>query len=256
MHYVKHLSLIFLIVGTLTVNGFARSLVETENISPHPLRPGEKLTYQVKYRRLPAGKRVDEIVKETELNGRDVYHIRSETKTRSLFRLYHFRNQQETYLTLSVLSPARFRNQIEDRKYRATVTVNFGKGEAEYEKISQRNPKSPQKRDKKVLETPVGTQDELSMLYFLRCKQLSLGKTYFFPLLVKGKVQKATLTVERREVVKSKPLGPVRTLVLRTSNDSLLWVTDNSRRLPVKIKAKTKIGEMTATLEKVEFMRR
>jgi len=256
MHYAKHLTLIFLIAATLTVNGFARSLVETENISPHPLRLGEKLTYQVKYRGLPAGKRTDQVMAETELNGQNVYHIRSEAKTRSLFRLYHFRNQQETYLIPTVLSPAQFRNQLEDRKYRATVTVNFSEGKAEYEKVSQRNPKAPQKRDKKLLEMPVGTQDELSMLYFLRCKQLSLGKTYFFPLLAKGKVQKATLTVERREVFKSKPLGSVRTLVLRTSNDSLLWVTDDSRRLPVRIEAKTKIGKMTATLEKAEFMSR
>ena len=253
MHYAKHLTLVFLIAVSLTVNGFARSLVETDNISPYPFRLGEKLTYKVKYRGLPAGKRTDQIVKETELNGQNVYHIRSEAKTGSLFRLYHFRNQQETYLTASVLSPTRFQNQVEDRKYRATVTVNFREGEAEYEKISQSNPKSPQKRDKKVLALPVGTQDELSMLYFLRCKQLSLGKTYFFPLLVKGQVQKANLTVERREVVKNKPLGSVRTLVLRTSNDSLLWVTDDSRRVPVRIEAKTKIGKMTATLEKVEF---
>ena len=72
------------------------------------------------------------------------------------------------------------------------------------------NPKVPEKREAKVLEIPPGTQDELSLIYFLRSKQFVLGETYFFPLLVKGKVLKARLTVEGREFVKNKKLGNVK----------------------------------------------
>ena len=83
---------------------------------------------------------------------------------------------------------------------------------------------------------------ELSIIYFLRAKQLALGETYFFPLLVRGKVLKATLTVERREFVKNKKLGNVRTLVLRTSEGGRFWITDDERRLPVKIETESRIG--------------
>ncbi len=256
----------------------AESLVAVENTDSSPFQVGEKLTYKVKLRRLPAGKRVDNVVQKTTVNGQRVYHIRSEARTKSIFRLYHFRNEQETYIlrrgqvSESLLrvgasdvgfSPVRFRNQLEDRKYRATVIANFLQtpgaqlsgpaGEIAYEKISRKDPESPQRREKKTLAMPTGTQDELSMLYFLRGKCLTLGKTYFFPLLAKGKVQKVTLTVERRDIVKNKALGPVRTLVLRTSNGSRLWLTDDSRRIPVQIEATSKIGTMKATLEKVEF---
>ena len=255
------------------------NLVAAENTDTAPFQVGEKLTYGVKLRGLPAGERIDNVVQKTTVNGQNVYHIRSEARTKSIFRLYHFRNQQETYIgrgghvsesllrgveSDAGLAPVRFRNQVEDRKYRATVIANFlqasdaqqtqGTGEIEYEKISRSNPKSPQRRDKKTLTMPNGTQDELSMLYFLRSKCLTLGKTYFFPLLAEGKVQKVTLTVERRDIVKNKALGMVRTLVLRASNGSRLWLTDDTRRIPVRIEAESKIGTMKAELKKIETL--
>ena len=201
---------------------------------------------------MPAGKRTDWIIKEEIMNGKDVYRIQSEMKTRALFRLYKFRSQQETYLNPTTLSPVRFQNYVQDRKYRATVKIDFRESEAGYEKVSRPKPKAPQKREAKVLEIPPGTQDELSIIYFLRSKQLALGETYFFPLLVKGKVLKATLTVERREFVKNKKLGNVRTLVLRTSEGGRFWITDDERRLPVKIETESKMGAIKATLTGVE----
>ena len=253
MRYIKHLIFFCLLIGSVAVNGATTSLVESEDLTPQPLQIGEKLTYDISWKKLPAGRRTDWIAKGETLNGESVYHIRSEMKTRALFRFYSFRNQQETYLNPSTLSPVHFRNQVQDRKYRATVTIDFREGEAEYKKTSQRNPKSPQKHEAKTLTMPVGTQDELSTLYFLRSKQLALGKTYFFPLLVKGKVQKVTLTVERREFVKNKALGTVRTLVLRTSKGDRFWLTDDKRRLPVKMEAESKLGPLKAALTDVEF---
>ena len=255
MQSAKHLIFIFFLIGTLAVNGGSRPLVESPNISPNPFRVGEKLTYHISWKKIPAAKRTDWIVKETSVNGRNVYHIQSKMKTRSLFRVYSFQREEETYLNPGTFSPVRFQNRLRDRKYRATVTVDFREETATYEKISRLNPESPEKREAKVLDIPVGTQDELSTLYFLRSKKFELGKTYFFPIIAKGKVQKVTLTVERRELVKSKPLGMVNTLVLQTSAGDRFWLTDDERRLPVK--AESKIGKrqltMNITLNDVEF---
>lgn len=251
--YVRHLTFIFFLIGCLAVNGASTSLVESVGISPQPLRIGEKLTYDISWRRLPAGKRTDWITEAETLNGVSVYHIHSEMKTRALFRFYSFRNQQETYLNPSTLAPIRFRNHVQDRKFFATVAIDFREGEAKYKRISRRDPKSDQKQEIKTLKIPVGTQDELSTLYFLRSKQLVLGETYFFPIVVKGKVQKVTLTVERREVIENEALGPVRTLVLKTSQGDCFWLTDDAQRLPVKMEAKSKIGAFKAALTSIEF---
>ena len=253
MHAAKHLIFICFLFQCFTVNGIATSLVEGMDISPQPLRIGEKLTYDISWKRLPAGKRTDWIAKAETLNGLNVYHIRSEMKTRALFRLYRFQNQQETYLNPSTLTPVRFRNHVQDRNFLATVAIDFRNGEAAYKRISQRDAKSKQKHEAKTLTTPIGTQDELSTLYFLRSKQLTLGETYFFPVVVKGKVQKVTLTVERKEVIKNKVLGSVRTLVLRTSKGDRFWLTDDKRRLPVKMEAESKMGAFKAALTAIEF---
>ncbi|MCY4554359.1 MAG: DUF3108 domain-containing protein [Candidatus Poribacteria bacterium] len=253
MRYAKYLIIFALLfIGNIALSDNSVFLVDAKDIVPSPLQVGEKLTYNISLKKLPAGKRTDWIVKEEVVNGQNTYRIQSEMKTRALFRFYKFRNQQETHLNPTTLSPIRFQNYVQDRKYQAVVKINFREGEAEYEKVSRPNPKVPEKRETKVLEIPPGTQDELSLIYFLRSKQFVLGETYFFPLLVKGKVLKARLTVEGREFVKNKKLGTVKTLVLRTSEGGRFWITDDERRLPVKIETKSKIGAIKATLTDIE----
>ena len=255
MHYAKYLICTLFVFGNIALSVNPTFLVDAENVAPNPLQVGEKLTYNISWKKLPAGKRTDWIVKEEVVNGINVYRIQSEMKTRALFRFYSFQNQQETYLNPKTLSPVRFQNRVKDRKYRGAVKIEFREGKAEYEKTSRPKPQLPQKRETKVLEIPAGTQDELSTIYFLRSKQLAVGETYFFPLLVRGKVHKGTLTVERRERVKNKALGVVKTLVLRTSEGDRFWITDDARRLPVKIEAESKMGTIKATLTDVEVLK-
>ena len=255
MHYAKYLICTLFLFGNIALSVNPTFLVDAENVVPNPLQVGEKLTYNISWKKLPAGKRTDWIVREEVVNGINVYRIQSEMKTRALFRPYKFRNQQETHLNPTTLSPVRFQNYVRDRNFQGVVKVNFREGEADYERVSRPKPKAPQKREAKVLEIPPGTQDELSMLYFLRSKQLTLGETYFFPLIAKGKVLKATLTVERREFVKNKKLGNVRTLVLQTSEGGRFWITDDERRLPVKIETESKIGALKATLTDIEVVK-
>ena len=250
MHYAKGLIFTLFLIAGIGLSASETSLVETKNIEPNPLKVGEKLTYSITWKKVPAGKRTDWIVKQASVNEENVYHIQSQMQTRALFKVYSFRNQSETYFNPLTLSPVRFQNRLKDRGYRATVKTDFRNGKAEYEKVSRPKPKLPQKREAKTLEIPPGTQDELSIIYFLRSKQLALGKTYFFPLLAKGKVHKATLTVERREFIKSKVFGHVRTLVLRTSEGDRFWITDDARRVPVKIQV-NKLGGLIATLTEI-----
>ena len=230
-------------------------LVDVEDIPAHSLRIGEKLTYNIKLGMAPLGKRIDHIIEKTPYNGHQVYKILSEAKTGALGKIYPFQNRQFTYLNVNGLNPVSFRNQLRDRKYRARVEINFQEKEAEYKKISQENPKAPEKSDTKTLTIPDGTQDELSMIYFLRRKHLVPGTTYFFPLISKGKVMKVRLKVEQGKVLKVKGLGAVKTLVVQTSEGSRLWLTDDHRHLPVRIEAEMKIGKMRANLDKIEFIR-
>ena len=251
--YAMHLIFIFLLIGTLGAGDTFLSLVEIPNVSPHPLRVGEKITYNISVKKISAIQRTDRIVKEESMNGETVYHIQSKMKTRALFRFYKFDRQEETYLNLKTLSPVRYRRQSQKGKHRTTVTIDFRGETAEYENTSRPKPKSPETRDVKVLETPPGTQNELSALYFLRSKQLSVGKTYFFSMITEGEVKKITVTVEDRDRVKNKKLGTVETLVLRTSTGGIYWFTEGERRLIVKAETQKEGSTVKMTLTDIEF---
>lgn len=253
MQYAKNYIFIFLFIGCLTVNAAAQSLVESLNVSPHPLRVGEKLTYNISVKKVPAVQRIDWIVKEELLDGDTIYHVQSTMKPRALFKFYNFERQDETYWNPKTLSPVRFRSQFRKQKSRTTITIDFREETAEYKKISRLDPKSPEEREVKVLEIPTGTQDELSRIYFLRSKQLAVGKTYFYPLIKEGKLQQVTLTVERREKVKNKKLGTVETLVLISSTESRFWFTDDERRILVKAETKTDDSTAVVTLVGIKF---
>ncbi len=248
MHNVKTLiSVWFFMSLNLSLMALpTRSLLESENLDRCPFTVGEILTYNIKIAGLSAGKQVTQVTDKEMLNGRQVYHLVSESQTDSVFgTLYHFRDWQESYVTTDQLHPLRHVKDLEDRKFRAHIEVDFDveRGIARYTK----------NESGKVFEVPIGTQDELSMVYFLRSKELNVGQTYVFPVLVKDKTQDVTVTVYRREMMKTETLGRVETLALRTSHGYLIWLTNNNRRIPVRIEAETRIGKLIGTLEKVDL---
>ena len=224
------------------------SLLDTKNLDQAPIQIGEVLTYSVKIKGLPAGTQVTKVVEKTMLADRPVYRFKSERQTGNLLgKLYHFHDQTESYVTTDQLYPLRYVRDLEDQKYRAHVEVDFnhGEGTAQYTK----------NLDNKPLNIPIGIQDDLSMLYFLRSKELQVGQTYRFPVLIKDKCEHVTLKVRRREVIKTKALGRVETLMLRTSHGYLMWLTNDEHRIPVKIEAETpRIGKLVGVLEKVDFL--
>ena len=223
------------------------SLLNTKNLDQDPIQIGEILTYSVKIKGLPAGTQITKVVEKTTLADQSVYRFRSERQTGSLLgKLYHFQDQTESYATTDQLYPLKYVRDLEEQKGRWHIEVDFdhGKGTAQYTKNS----------DNKALNLPIGIQDDLSMLYFLRSKELQVGQTYGLPVLVKDKCEHVTLEVHRREVIKTKALGRVETLMLRTSHGYLMWLTNDERRIPVRIEAEARIGKLVGVLEKVDFL--
>lgn len=224
------------------------SLLDTKDLDQDPIQVGEVLTYSVKIKGLPAGTQVTKVVEKTTLADQSVYRFTSERQTGNLLgKLYHFHDRTESYVTTDRLFPLRYVKDLEDQKYRARVEIDFdhSEGKAQYTK----------NLDNKALHIPIGIQDDLSMIYFLRSKQLQAGQTYRFPVLIKDKCEYVTLEIRRREVIKTKALGRVETLVLRTSHGYLMWLTNDERRIPVRIEAETPgIGKLVGILEKIDFL--
>jgi hypothetical protein len=102
----------------------------------------------------------------------------------------------------------------------------------------------------------------MSALYYVRTIPLSTDATFTFPVVSEGKTWEAVCTVLRREKMKS-PMGEVNAIVIRPemkyqgilkkAGDSFLWLTDDDRRIPIRLEAKVRIGTVVAQLKKVEL---
>lgn len=98
--------------------------------------------------------------------------------------------------------------------------------------------------------------DPISVVYQLRTRDLTPGKSYDFDLIADGKLYTVHAKVVRREKVQT-PAGTfdcvrveptMTTAGVQRQERLFLWYTDDERKIPVRIRTEVKIGAITATL--------
>jgi hypothetical protein len=100
-------------------------------------------------------------------------------------------------------------------------------------------------------------QDGLSAFYYLRTLPLVVGKQYSFEVVNNGKLRNVRITVVRKESLPTK-IGEIPAIVvkpevmldgvLKSYGDSFIWISDDPRRILLKIDAKIKVGSVIAYL--------
>ncbi len=240
-HVLFLISSMFILLATGILP--ANSLLHQPDINPIPYQPGERLIYKVKISGIPAGRWEMNVLAETDINGETVYHFQSEANTKGLFKLYKFRDSQESYVSKSDFFPVRYEKDLRDRSYRAQIVVDFKHdlGQADQLYNGKRH----------YLKISAGIQDELSMVYLMRRKQIEPGKRYEFDLLTLKKMFHVFVQVLPRERIKT-VLGKRETLVLRSTHGYQIWLTNDEQRIPVRIEAQTRIGKLTGELEAIQ----
>jgi hypothetical protein len=101
------------------------------------------------------------------------------------------------------------------------------------------------------------TYDTLSSFFFFRSMPMQVGKSYFIEIFDCKRLWNTEVQVLRREQVET-PLGIFKTVLIKPimkfegifarTGDMYIWLTDDERRIPVQMKSKVKIGNITATL--------
>jgi hypothetical protein len=132
------------------------------------------------------------------------------------------------------------------------VVFDRGRGMAVYT-INQKTPKE--------IEIQPGVQDSLSSFYVLRTLALQIGQPVYIKTFSNGRIYDVEVQVLRRETVEAY-WGPVDTFVvrplmrfqeiLRQKGDVLIWITDDKRRLPVRMETTIKVGSIEARLIEVK----
>lgn len=104
--------------------------------------------------------------------------------------------------------------------------------------------------------TPI-TFDSLSCFYFARLQNLEIGRSFYIDVFDGKRLHNTEVKVLRREELKT-DVGTFKTIVimpiLKTNGifsktgDLYIWLTDDERHIPVKMKSKVRIGSITAKL--------
>ncbi len=111
--------------------------------------------------------------------------------------------------------------------------------------------------ERKEFDLPGTVFDPLSSFYQIRGMHLEVGKPAYIKIFDSKKVYDAEVQVLRKERIQG-PAGEVDTLVIKPQMKSegifyrkgeiLIWITDDDKKIPLKMQSKVKIGSVTATL--------
>lgn len=113
------------------------------------------------------------------------------------------------------------------------------------------------RNEKKTYKIGEDTFDPLSGFYFIRTMKYEVGKSVYVNIFDSKKLWRVEVQVLRKEKIKTK-LGEFDTVVIKPlmrsegifnkKGDMYIWLTDDLKRVPVKMQTKVAVGSITAAL--------
>lgn len=206
---------------------------------------GEKLIYNVQMGIFSAGTQIVQVKEKTNVDSKPVYHIISQTKTNSFFSVfYKMDNTVEAFIDEESFSLRKLTKNLHegDFKQKSTVVLNLESLSAEVTRDGA----------SEIFNVPSFVLDIVSMPYYLRSISLKTGQTILLNILLDNSVKVYEAKVEGKEML-STAFGRVETFrVVENKEKIRVWITNDSRRLPVKISVGTNFGEIVGVLVKIE----
>ncbi len=238
---VKLLALIVWFIGITPINVLALNIPE-------------KLTYDLTWTGIKGGTATQEIIDE----GASLRVVSTARSSDWISVFFPVEDRIESILTKVapplIGLPQHYSMKVSEGSHKRDKELTFDHkiGKAYY--IDHRN------GEKATLDIPPNTYDAYSSFYYLRSLKLEVGKSVFVNMLDNKKLWNVEVQVVKKEKLNT-ILGKVNTIQVRPIMKSEgifdrkgaidIWLTDDERRIPVKMKTKIKIGSITATLVKV-----
>jgi hypothetical protein len=220
---------------------------------PVPFHAGEVLEYDIGWSSYVTAGTAAVTVRERKASyGSTAYYVVAEGRpTPLLSKLYTLYYKADTLIDAYSLLPQRGSLYVEEGKRRRTKTTTFDQAarRAKYEVQTAT-------RVEKDLVLPGFTQDALSALYVLRSIPMKAGDRFNMPVTDAGDVYKVQMQVSGPEAVTT-PMGTIPALkivpVITSSKGApprglAIWISDDARRLPLRIEAQLAVGKFTVAL--------
>lgn len=246
----------------------------------HPFEPAEELVYVAEFSRAllkkvdvadfhftaskqPSLQKVSDPA-FTRDKGDAFYFLRftGDVSSRGFFaKLFNlrFREQIESIVDAGSFT-VRKTKKVDEQGKRARVSETiYGDGKVRW---TERDPNNPSRPPRSAESTFAGqVQDVLSAIYYLRTQPLEVGRSFEITVSDSGAVYQVPVQVIEKKRKKT-VLGRVETLrvdpevfgpnrMLSGDGQFSIWITDDSRRVPVSARIKLKYGTFDITLRKV-----
>jgi Protein of unknown function (DUF3108) len=212
-----------------------------------PFRVGEQLNYQVYLPTVqqPVGQVAFQVRPRQKYFDKDglLLTVSAET-TNAAQRLFFAKDTISSYVDPQTLLPYRSELQLVEGKRRTneTLTINQDYGTVTTEKGRR-------------IEMPVGTHDYLSIFYSVRSMNLTPPKRNAVSILVNGRAKTLVITALKREAIELGNQKIPAIQVSLTTDDQIpdkfvlrAWISDDDRRLPLRLTAMTELGMLRADL--------
>ncbi len=212
-----------------------------------PFRVGEQLNYQVYLPSIPApvGRATFQVRARSKYFNQDglLFTLNAQT-TNALQNLFVANEVISSYVNPQTLLPFQTEFNLSEGRTRVNtkLTINQDLGRA-----------TSGTGDR--IEIPVGTHDYLSFFYMLRTLDLTINKRSAISILVNNKPKTLFITALKRETVQLDSQTVSAIQVSLTTDDPqpdkyqlLGWISDDRRRLPLRLTATTRLGPIRADL--------
>ena len=237
---------------------FASERTDQQTAKFHqPFHPGEKLTYNISWSNVfSAGTAVMEVKEEKAADGREVLRFVSTARSIGMVN--------KVYPILDTVQSVVDYRSLQSISY--DLSSSHGKRKKKRSLLFDHEKRTVTYSENGAVETlhvPDNTLDALSSLYYLRTKtEFVAGKTIVVDVHDSGKNWAVEVQVLGRERMKT-PVGEFNTIKLKTypkyegvfmnKGEIFIWITDDSRRVPVLMKSTITIGSIMATLTDMQL---
>jgi hypothetical protein len=210
---------------------------------------GEVLSFDVGYKFITAGKAIMRVGPTTVVSGRPCYDVRFDVQTTSSFdKVFKVRDRYRTYLDVDGVFPWRFEQTVREGKYSRDFSANIDQ-KAHVARTTDGS-----------FAIPAFVHDILSAFYYVRTldlHSLKKGQTIMLKNFYGQKTHDLRIKILGREQI-TVDAGTFDCIVVeplvvegglfKNEGRIVVYLTDDDRKLPVKVATKVLIGSIDGEL--------
>jgi hypothetical protein len=238
------------VAGVLAVTAF---LVSIAPLPASALVIPEKLTYDLTWTGIKAGTATQEIIDD----GNSIRVVSTVRSADWISVFFPVEDKVESSLAKAeppqLGLPDHFRMKVREGSHRRDREIIFDQKNRKAQYIDHIG------GGRATIDILQNTYDPYSSFFYVRTLKLEVGKSVFVNMLDNKKLWTVEVQVVKKEKLHT-ILGEVNTIQVRPIMKSEgiferkgsidIWLTDDDKRIPVRMKTKVKIGSVTATLVK------